>query len=296
MIIVDMYDDMPSVRRALGQVNPCLQAEPASRLHITEEGDCEAATTGRPWAPHLFAASVAASVHPEKTLIESSDFPIIFVRRGDVGHRITIVPEGRICNLINYAAGQEARQSAARASLRERLTPRPTWGETFTARGIAMGWLSRMLGGGKEEIESPFRTYTVGIVGESHKNPDGSSRQAEIRRCREGERVQLLAEPHNAYDPLAVAVISQRGTCIGYISRDHNEWITQKLADGGIASACIDMIVGGEPGKPSRGVLLELKMMEEGRAFCKYRWRKYDELWNATRGLPLVTDMSIIDL
>lgn len=124
-----------------------------------------------------------------------------------------------------------------------------------------MGWLSRLFGSETEAAGPPYRTYTLGIVGESHKNPDGSSRQAEIKRCREGEAVQLIAEPDNPYDPLAVAVLSRRGTCIGYISRDHNEWIGQKLADEGIASACIDMIVGGERGKPSRGVLLELKML-----------------------------------
>ncbi|WP_197486306.1 HIRAN domain-containing protein [Sphingobium sp. EP60837] len=124
-----------------------------------------------------------------------------------------------------------------------------------------MRWLSRLLGGGTKEPKPSFRTYTLGIVGESHKNPDGSFQQAEIKRCREGEAVQLIAEPHNPSDPLAVAVLSRRGTCIGYISREHNEWISEKLATDGIASACIDMIVGGGRDKPSRAVLLELKML-----------------------------------
>ncbi|MFC3430689.1 MULTISPECIES: HIRAN domain-containing protein [Sphingobium] len=123
-----------------------------------------------------------------------------------------------------------------------------------------MRWLSRLFGGGKDDVQQLRRIYTVGIVGESHKNSDGSSRQSEIRRCRVGEPVKLVAEPHNPYDSLAIAVLSRRGICIGYISRDHNGWIGEKLADQAIASACIGMIVGGELGKPSRGVLLELKM------------------------------------
>lgn len=119
-----------------------------------------------------------------------------------------------------------------------------------------MGWLSRLFGGHGAAPDTSQRIYTLGVAGEGHKNPDGTSRQAEIKRCRDGEHVTLVAEPTNPYDPLAIAVLSARGTCIGYISRDHNEWIGTKLAAGAITSATIQAIVGGEKGKPSRGVLL----------------------------------------
>ena len=70
--------------------------------------------------------------------------------------------------------------------------------------------------------------------------------------------MQLLTEPNNPYDALAVAVLSQRGTCIGYISRDHNEWIGKKVDAGAMVSTTIHAIIGGEKGKQSRGVLLSI--------------------------------------
>ncbi|MGE4324260.1 MAG: HIRAN domain-containing protein [Sphingobium sp.] len=123
-----------------------------------------------------------------------------------------------------------------------------------------MSWLSRLLGA-NDKTPLPGKVYTIGIVGESHKNSDGTSRQAEIKRCNDGDFVDLRKEPDNPHDKLAVAAISENGRCIGYISRDQNEWIGQKIDDGKIASCRIHAIIGGEKGKSSRGVLLSVRII-----------------------------------
>jgi hypothetical protein len=100
--------------------------------------------------------------------------------------------------------------------------------------------------------------YTVGVVGESHTNLDGSSRQLELECCERGEVVLIEPEPENAYDASALKVMSKRGVQIGYINRDHNEWIGEKIAQGAQISSLIHRITGGTRSKPSRGVVLTL--------------------------------------
>lgn len=57
------------------------------------------------------------------------------------------------------------------------------------------------------------KAYPVGIVGESKYQPA-------IKRCHEGERVNLVLESGNPHDEKAIAVVSSRGETIGYIGRD----------------------------------------------------------------------------
>lgn len=96
----------------------------------------------------------------------------------------------------------------------------------------------------------PSRTYQVSIVGESHY-------RAAIRRCRVGDIVGFVHEGDNAYDPRAIAVLSERGEKIGYLERD--SWLHRALIDEG--KAC-DAIIGfmGEVGGGNTGVSLDLRL------------------------------------
>ena len=100
--------------------------------------------------------------------------------------------------------------------------------------------------------------WSLNIVGESFKNSDGSSRQAEIVRCRPGERIELRREPNNRHDANAVAVHTARGVQIGHIARDQSRWIGGKIDKGVHVIAIVERVHGGEPGKPSRGVLIRV--------------------------------------
>jgi hypothetical protein len=99
----------------------------------------------------------------------------------------------------------------------------------------------------------------VHVVGESHRNPDGTSRQQLIRtRARVGELVQLLPEPDNEHDENAVKVCLATGEQIGYLERGQAEDMADERRTGWRHAAIIHRVLGGTPDKPSVGVLLRL--------------------------------------
>ena len=57
------------------------------------------------------------------------------------------------------------------------------------------------------------------IVGESFSNPDGSSRQEELKRCEVGEEITFDYQPETEFGE-TIFIISERNICIGVIPRD----------------------------------------------------------------------------
>ena len=104
---------------------------------------------------------------------------------------------------------------------------------------------------------------SLNVVGESFKNSDGTNRQTAIARCRAGEQIQLRREFNNRHDPNAVAVVSARGVQIGYVSGEHSRWIGGKLDKGADVRAIAERVQCGEPGEPSRGVLIRVNLEGE---------------------------------
>lgn len=98
---------------------------------------------------------------------------------------------------------------------------------------------------------------SLAVVGGLHPNKDRSNRLFEIALCVPGEPVQLLREPRNPVDPSAVAVISARGTQLGYLSAERCGWIGARMALGEEivaifqraerGAAVIRVSFGGEP-------------------------------------------------
>lgn len=81
--------------------------------------------------------------------------------------------------------------------------------------------------------------YPIPLSGESRPNDDGSSRQRELARCRPAEPVKLERQPDNPHDTNAIFVRSVRGVGIGFIARDYNDWIAERIDKGHPVSACI---------------------------------------------------------
>jgi hypothetical protein len=50
-----------------------------------------------------------------------------------------------------------------------------------------------------------LRDFHTKVAGVTQQNDDGTDRQAVIRRCRRGERVDLVPEPENPVDPEATS-------------------------------------------------------------------------------------------
>lgn len=70
------------------------------------------------------------------------------------------------------------------------------------------------------------------VVGAQHPNADGSDRRFFIKLCLPGEPVELRPEPKNPHDEQAIAVFSERGGQLGYLSADRAPRIGQLMKQG----------------------------------------------------------------
>jgi hypothetical protein len=105
------------------------------------------------------------------------------------------------------------------------------------------------------------KTFYTKVAGVTKKNSDGERRQSIIKELSAGDRVNLIREPDNRYDPNAIRVDSSFGH-IGYIPADtaaNN--LASQMDRGHKVYAVISEITGGEQGKPTRGVNLEIKIV-----------------------------------
>ena len=110
----------------------------------------------------------------------------------------------------------------------------------------------------------PTRKVFFDLVGESHRNADGTSRQNELLICEPGERLTLSPEPNNNYDPNAIAVMSLRGSCIGYLARDDAATIVPAILEGRSCTAILHELRGGFGDYPSYGARASISW--DGRA------------------------------
>jgi len=100
--------------------------------------------------------------------------------------------------------------------------------------------------------------YTVHLVGEANF-------QAAIRGIRAGTPVKLTPEPENPHDPRAIKAVVNGTDTIGYVERD--SWLTRVMIDEGTSVASrVHEVIGGEAGKPSLGVVLEVLTAADAEA------------------------------
>ncbi|HEY0148673.1 MAG TPA: HIRAN domain-containing protein [Allosphingosinicella sp.] len=104
----------------------------------------------------------------------------------------------------------------------------------------------------------PTRKKLFNLAGEGHDNPDGSSRQEELRNCEPGEPVSLEREPANSYDPNAVMVRSCRGVCIGYLAREDAAQLAPALDEGRTHRATLHELTGGLSGYKHHGARVSI--------------------------------------
>jgi hypothetical protein len=69
---------------------------------------------------------------------------------------------------------------------------------------------------------APLRALSLAVVGADFPNDDktGSNRRFEIKLCKPGDPIELRPEPENRRDRRAVAVYSERGIQIGYVTAE----------------------------------------------------------------------------
>lgn len=78
----------------------------------------------------------------------------------------------------------------------------------------------------------PLPQISLAVVGADYPNKRGPTRRFEIAICQPGEPVELVPEPKNPADPLAVAVYSSRGVQLGYLTAERCGRIGALIREG----------------------------------------------------------------
>ncbi|WP_375382190.1 HIRAN domain-containing protein [uncultured Sphingomonas sp.] len=86
---------------------------------------------------------------------------------------------------------------------------------------------------------------SLAVVGIDFPNRDGSNRRFELLQCNPGDPVSLRPEPRNPHDRFAVAVLSERGHQIGYLTAERAPWIGGRLRSGEEVAAVFQGVAGG---------------------------------------------------
>lgn len=91
------------------------------------------------------------------------------------------------------------------------------------------------------------RELSLAVVGIDYANADKakSNRRFELLQCGPGDPVELRREPKNTHDPNAVAVFSERGIQVGYLTAERAPWIGGKIAAGEEPVAIFQALSGG---------------------------------------------------
>ncbi|HET6456209.1 MAG TPA: HIRAN domain-containing protein [Armatimonadota bacterium] len=92
------------------------------------------------------------------------------------------------------------------------------------------------------------------IVGVSHRNADGSSRQEAISECIPGESLVFAKEKGNPHDPNAIRVLRANRQQLGYLKRELASEVGPRMDDGCRYEVSVAEVTGGSPGKPTLGL------------------------------------------
>ncbi|MGY2735191.1 HIRAN domain-containing protein [Sphingomonas sp. UYP23] len=108
------------------------------------------------------------------------------------------------------------------------------------------------------------RELSLAVVGIGYDNDRKSKgdRRFEMMLCAPGDPIELRREPKNKHDKHAVAVFTERGTQLGYLTAERAPWIGGKILAGeeyvaiyqqpGVMAAVIRVrFGGGAPTLPS---------------------------------------------
>jgi hypothetical protein len=100
------------------------------------------------------------------------------------------------------------------------------------------------------------------LVGVTHKNEDGTSRQELLKDMREGERIVLAYEENNPKSDHAVAAYNSIGQKLGYLNDDLAIDLAEQIKELGVAiNAEVLNITGGDGRK--FGCNIEIPDVEE---------------------------------
>ncbi|MCF8042869.1 MAG: HIRAN domain-containing protein [Desulfarculaceae bacterium] len=108
------------------------------------------------------------------------------------------------------------------------------------------------------------RSFYSKVAGVSHKNPDGTSRQAALRASWEDRPLILTREPNNPHDSSAIAVFTEDMEQLGYIGSDLSDDLASQMDRGVNVSAAISGITGGGKGQKTLGCNILITVGDAG--------------------------------
>jgi len=71
------------------------------------------------------------------------------------------------------------------------------------------------------------------------------NRQRVISRLQSGDKLKFVMEPNNIYDKYAVAILTMDDQPIGYVSKDYNQDIFNRMKNGQHYNLTVSTITGG---------------------------------------------------
>ena len=96
---------------------------------------------------------------------------------------------------------------------------------------------------------SDTESFYTKVVGVTHKNADGTSRQKIIRGCTVGERLGIVHDGKNKYSRHALAVLRADGRQCGYLGDDLADRLLEQMRRGVPVDAVVSKVTGGGQGE-----------------------------------------------
>ncbi|WP_246848016.1 HIRAN domain-containing protein [Sphingomonas beigongshangi] len=81
-----------------------------------------------------------------------------------------------------------------------------------------------------------------------------------MRICLPGEWLELVREPDNEHDHLAIAVVTGRDVRVGYVGRDRAAWIAPKIDRGYLNHAIVERVKGIHLDGATLGLVMRINM------------------------------------
>ena len=106
-------------------------------------------------------------------------------------------------------------------------------------------------------MKPPTRRKIFDVVGEAATNEDGTKRQDILREVTPGDKVRLVREPTNRFDPNAIGVWLDEGQ-VGYLNRDDAAELAGHLDIGREYESILHCIRGGVPGARHYGCRISI--------------------------------------
>lgn len=140
--------------------------------------------------------------------------------------------------------------------------------------------------------QKPPYSITKKLVGVTHRNTDGTSRQDHIHNtCQVGDRLLLLSEPDNPYgDENTIAVwlpVGQDRVQLGYLSDDDDNEVAHWIRNNIPVAAVITRINGKSSGYPVWGLTIKILIGDHPEE--AYECYDDDDSGFTTYALPLNT-------